>query len=279
MLKYISALLLFGLIGCSDNELLVPKPSTFLRTDLPTHTYSKLTEKVTYSFELSNVYFAKPVLFRNERTNHLEINLGKLNGVLYLNYYPIPNRDSLVRYINLSNDKVDEHQIKATGIKDMQLLFHLLVGAVALVEAVAHAHPRGIRALEAQRQARGAQAFKVLARHPPIGLLPIHIRPEHIQAAVHRPVQFRGVFIVQADVHPRGARTRSRRGRGRLTTGAATGERGDEQQSGHRGAETEGLCLRLLLGHGESSSRHRGCYPGVIAPAGPDLFKAKLSLK
>ena len=123
MLKYFSAILLFGLMSCSDNELLIPKPATFLRTDLPAHTYTKLTEKVPYSFELSNVYFAKPVLFRNERTNHLEINLGKLNGVLYLNYYPIPNRDSLVRYINLSNDKVDEHQIKATGIKDMQLLF------------------------------------------------------------------------------------------------------------------------------------------------------------
>lgn len=124
MLKYISALLLFGLISCSDNELLIPKPSTFLRTDLPAHTYDKLKENLPYTFELSNVYFAKPVLFRNEKTNHLEINLGKLNGVLYLNYYPIANRDSLVRYINLSNDKVDEHQIKATGIKDKQLIFN-----------------------------------------------------------------------------------------------------------------------------------------------------------
>lgn len=124
MLKYISTLLLFGLISCSENELLVPKPSTFLRTDLPAHAYEKLTENVPYSFELSNVYFAKPVLFRNEKTDHLEINLGKLNGVLYLNYYPIANRDSLVRYINLSNDKVDEHQIKATGIKDKQLIFN-----------------------------------------------------------------------------------------------------------------------------------------------------------
>lgn len=124
MLKYISALLLFGLFSCSDNELLIPKPSTFLRTDLPAHTYDKLKENLPYTFELSNVYFAKPVLFRNEKTNHLEINLGKLNGVLYLNYYPIPNRDSLVRYINLSNDKVDEHQIKATGIKDKQLIFN-----------------------------------------------------------------------------------------------------------------------------------------------------------
>lgn len=110
------------MISCSNNELLIPKPPTFLRTDFPKHTYQRYNGNVPYSFELSTVYLAKPVLYKQEVTDHLEINLGALNGVLYLNYYPLPNRDTLVRYINLSNDKVDDHQVKATGIDQINII-------------------------------------------------------------------------------------------------------------------------------------------------------------
>lgn len=113
---------LFFLNSCGGNELLIPKPPTFLRTDFPKHTYSQIKDKMPYSFELSDVYFTKPVLYKGTITDHLEINLGKLNGVLYLNYYPLPNRDTLVRYINLSNDKVDEHQVKAKRINSSNIL-------------------------------------------------------------------------------------------------------------------------------------------------------------
>jgi gliding motility-associated lipoprotein GldD len=110
------------LLSCGGNELLIPKPPTYLRTDYPEHTY-KLNELAkTYSFELSTVYFAKLLTYKGEETNHQEINLGPINGTLFLNYYPVPNRDTLVRYINLSNDKVDEHQIKATKIIDENII-------------------------------------------------------------------------------------------------------------------------------------------------------------
>lgn len=122
--KYGIFFLILGLIlvSCGDDELLVPKPPTFLRINMPEHAYAKMTQDVPYSYELSKSYFAKPVVYGTVVTPHQEINLGPLNGLVYLNYYPIPNRDSLSRYINLSNDKVDEHKIKATKIVDKQII-------------------------------------------------------------------------------------------------------------------------------------------------------------
>lgn len=112
-----------GLTSCGDNELLIPKPPTFLRTNFPKQSYTSVNDNAHYQFETNKAYLVKPVLFGTQMTDHKEINLGVLNGVLYLNYYPIPNRDTLVRYINLSNDKIDEHQVKADRIVDQQMLF------------------------------------------------------------------------------------------------------------------------------------------------------------
>lgn len=125
MIKLIDSALVLTILlsSCGGDELLIPKPPTYLRTDFPEHSYHRINDAKTYSYELSKVYFSKPLTYKGEITNHQEINLGPLNGILYLNYYPIPNRDTLVRYINLSNDKVDEHQIKATKIVDENFIF------------------------------------------------------------------------------------------------------------------------------------------------------------
>jgi gliding motility-associated lipoprotein GldD len=125
MIKIIglTSLILAFLVSSCGDELLIPKPPTYLRTNFPKHEYVKVNDATTYSFELSKAYFQKSLSYQGKVTNHKEITLGPLNGILYLNYYPIPNRDTLVRYINLSNDKVDEHQIKATGIKDQNFIF------------------------------------------------------------------------------------------------------------------------------------------------------------
>lgn len=122
IIGFTSLILALLLSSCGD-ELLIPKPPTYLRTNFPKHEYVKVNDATTYSFELSKAYFQKALSYKGEVTNHKEITLGPLNGIIYLNYYPIPNRDTLVRYINLSNDKVDEHQIKATGIKDQNFIF------------------------------------------------------------------------------------------------------------------------------------------------------------
>ncbi len=122
-------LVLFGLISiftlqsCGDEEMLVPRPPSFLRTDLPEHEYTKMALDEPYVYEVSKSYLVRPVMYKNEVTSHQEINLGPLNGVLYLNYYTLPNKDTLVRYINQSNDKVDEHQIKASKIERKRYIF------------------------------------------------------------------------------------------------------------------------------------------------------------
>lgn len=119
----LSITMLFSLFSCGDDEMLVPKPPSFLRTDFPEHTYVKMALNEPYTYETSKEYVVKPVLYGNTLTSHQEINLIPLNGVIYLNYYPLPNYDTLVRYINLSNDKVDEHQIKATKIERKRYFF------------------------------------------------------------------------------------------------------------------------------------------------------------
>lgn len=110
------------LVSCTGNELLIPKPSTYLRTDYPEHAYKVDDLASSYRFELSTVYFAKVLTYKKQVTEHQEVNLGPLNGTLFLNYYPVQNQDTLARYINLSNDRVDEHQIKASKILDQTII-------------------------------------------------------------------------------------------------------------------------------------------------------------
>jgi gliding motility-associated lipoprotein GldD len=113
----------WSISSCGGDELLIPKPSTYLRTDLPDHNYHIQNDAKAYSYELSDQFVSKPLTYKGEVTDHREIYLGPLNGILYLNYYPLPNRDTLVRYINISNDKVDEHQVKADRIVDKTFIF------------------------------------------------------------------------------------------------------------------------------------------------------------
>jgi gliding motility-associated lipoprotein GldD len=120
LVSFISVLALLS--SCGDDELTIPKPPTFLRSELPDHEYTTFKDHAHFSCDFSKNYLVKPVLFGNVVTDHLEVNLGPLNGTLYVNYFPLPNRDTLVRYINLSNDKVDEHQMKADRIIDKQLI-------------------------------------------------------------------------------------------------------------------------------------------------------------
>jgi gliding motility-associated lipoprotein GldD len=51
-----------------------------------------------------------------------QIDLGPLNGSLFLYYIRIPSKDSLPAIINYANDKVDDHKIKADKIDFTQLI-------------------------------------------------------------------------------------------------------------------------------------------------------------
>jgi gliding motility-associated lipoprotein GldD len=106
-------MILFAFASCKE-QIPIPKPPLFLRTEFPEHTYVKINVDCPYDFELSKVYTLKNVMKDGEMTCHKDIDLGKLNGTINFSY--IDMKEPLSHYVNYANDKVDEHKIKATGI-------------------------------------------------------------------------------------------------------------------------------------------------------------------
>jgi gliding motility-associated lipoprotein GldD len=114
-------IVLFLMVSCSDSEL-IPKPPTYLRLELPDHKYNVLIDDCPYSIYLPEIYTAKAAIDNNVKTCNKDIDLGPLNGVIHFSYIEMTN--SLSEYVNFVNDKVDEHKIMATSIKDKQILRH-----------------------------------------------------------------------------------------------------------------------------------------------------------
>ena len=114
----------FALIGllfsCSENAILIPKPPTYLRLNLPKHEYKLFSDKCPYTFEIPKTFDVIQVEEKNIVSCHKEIKLGALNGVINFSY--IEMIEPLSRYVNYSNDKVDEHKIKASSIEDLKIL-------------------------------------------------------------------------------------------------------------------------------------------------------------
>lgn len=107
--------------ACNDANP-VPKPSTFLRTEFPEHAYRPYLSPQNFSFSLADLYM--PKTFEQAKSNYSvqEIDLGPLNGTLFLYYLRLPNKDSLSEIINFANDKVDEHKIMADKIDFEQII-------------------------------------------------------------------------------------------------------------------------------------------------------------
>lgn len=106
--------------SCGGNEIMIPKPPTYLRLNLPEHKYTKYSDNCPYSFEISTLFKVEKVKENNIETCHKDIQLGALNGVVHFSY--IDMIEPLSKYVNYSNDKVDEHKIKASSIEDEKIL-------------------------------------------------------------------------------------------------------------------------------------------------------------
>lgn len=114
---FLLVLISLFIFSCGE-ELTIPKPPTYLRLDLPEHSYIKFTEKnCNYSFELAKIYKVKDVYDQDKKlTCNKDIDFGPLDGVMFLSY--IPMEKPLSEYINYAINKVDEHKIKASAIED-----------------------------------------------------------------------------------------------------------------------------------------------------------------
>jgi gliding motility-associated lipoprotein GldD len=108
------------LSACGSEEMPIPKPPTFLNIELPAHSYKKHSESCPYEFDVSTLYQVRNVYDGKKLTCHKDILLGKLNGTLHFSYIIMDK--PLKVYINYAIDKVDEHKIKATDIRDNQII-------------------------------------------------------------------------------------------------------------------------------------------------------------
>ncbi len=109
------------LFSCSEHEP-VPKPPTYLNINFPEHTYSFVRGDCPYEFKLATLFNYRTIDQANKNYCIQEIDLGLLNGTLFLYYIAIPSKDSLPEIINIANDRVDEHKIKADKIEFEQII-------------------------------------------------------------------------------------------------------------------------------------------------------------
>jgi gliding motility-associated lipoprotein GldD len=122
MTRFLFICFVFGFFYACQSEQPVPKPPTYLRTELPDHAYRQVSNECPYELKLAEIYNYKPCVFEKSNFCMQQIDLGPLNGSLFLYYINIASKDSLPSIINYANDKVDEHKIKADKIDFKQLI-------------------------------------------------------------------------------------------------------------------------------------------------------------
>lgn len=110
-------LLTFVFLSCKE-ENSIPKPPTYLRLDLPKHSYKLFQDSTCfYKFELAEIFKARNVYNQDkELTCNKDIDLGPLNGIMFFSYIEMDK--PLAEYVNYAINKVDEHKIKASAIED-----------------------------------------------------------------------------------------------------------------------------------------------------------------
>ncbi len=112
--------LTIGITSCK-NENPVPKPPTYLKTNFPDHKYKRQQGECGYSFDLNQTYKLKNVYDSTQKkTCHKDIDLGPLNGTIHFSFIEMDKPLSV--YVNYSNDKVDEHKLKASAIIDKRFV-------------------------------------------------------------------------------------------------------------------------------------------------------------
>jgi gliding motility-associated lipoprotein GldD len=119
MRKLIIPFVLLVLFACGE-ETFIPKPPTYLRPELPDHSYETYTDSCQYRFELPSIYTVEKAPTTANADCHRRIQLGPLNGTVYFRYW---NMDQpLSFYVNNANDEIDRHKGKARSVKDERII-------------------------------------------------------------------------------------------------------------------------------------------------------------
>ncbi len=111
-----------ALPSCTD-ENPTPKPPTYLKAKLPTHSYHNESFEAPFESSISDLYTLKSPTDCDSTYCEQEIYLGRvLNGTINLFYKRLEHADSLPSLINFSNKEVDFHKIKADQIDFDQII-------------------------------------------------------------------------------------------------------------------------------------------------------------
>lgn len=120
-MRYLIAILTLStlLVGCEETNF-IPKPPTYLRLELPEHTYQVHEDECNYTFEISDLYKIEAAPEQEGMKCHKRIDLGPLNGTAYVRYWSM--EEPLAFYVNSANDEIDRHKLKADNIIDEHIL-------------------------------------------------------------------------------------------------------------------------------------------------------------
>lgn len=120
MRKIIGFLLLSVVLFSCDDEMLIPKPPSYLRVEMPERKYDMYQDSCGFSFEKS-AHYTIGIVERFQEPCHKKMDLGRLNGTMYIRYWDVDQPLSF--YVNGANNEVDRHKIKSDNIESENKLF------------------------------------------------------------------------------------------------------------------------------------------------------------
>ena len=111
---------LVALSSCGNNEVSTPKPTAYLRIDLPTHQYIKSDSlAVPFQFEYANQ--AQLSLKKDTpKDKWVDIIYPQYRGVIYLSYKPLAGAQDLRGQIDTSYQLLSMHFDYASGVEEQQ---------------------------------------------------------------------------------------------------------------------------------------------------------------
>lgn len=121
--RTILGLLLLMVFSSCKEKSPVPKPLSYLRTELPDHEYFTMkvdNPVVGFTAEMSTLFSLSKNL-ADLKYGFQEVDLGAANGTILMYSKRFNTKDSLFKLINASNDMVDEHKVKADQIDYIQI--------------------------------------------------------------------------------------------------------------------------------------------------------------
>lgn len=115
-MKYLSLIVLVLLLSACEDETFIPKPPTYLETELPEHDYVLHEDSCGYQFDIQKFF----TIENAGATCNRKIDLGQMNGTIYAYYWEMEKPLSF--YVNNANDEVGNHKLKATSINDTRII-------------------------------------------------------------------------------------------------------------------------------------------------------------